>query len=912
MNEKISRFKSLLVATSVLSMVTFSSAMGSEVDDIPLANADIGNQATLTYQTLGGVNKLLQSNIVITRINQTYAIALDPDRTTTIFKGKTALFNHTLTNYGNGTDNFEITHNYDTSRDVKIYLDTNNNGILEPGEQEIVPTDRKYIINDLGPWESQSIIVRVPTKPGETGTGFEGVLTAKSLGAIKAGVSGVEDTATETINFTADANVGVYKALSSASGASDITREITVYVKVFNDSTTPGTEAVLTDELNTKFTYVENSAKWQGFDKDSTVSLTDNNYNQDGIKYSVNKGEGESEKDTITFTVMTVPNETPIESKGGVLSFKVLVKENEPVGSIQNTVKYTFKSGDTPVLDRTSNTVTYSILKYVRATFTGDTIENAQAGQELRFVNVFTNNGNASEIYNLEVADKFFPTGTTFRVTLQTPGQNERPALDTNGDSIIDTGLVDISETVNVILYAQLPNNITNLQSNYTVRKVATSTHTPTYNVNALDTLKTLTAATVDLTNTQSLGENANAPGKGLGPEQSPVTQISLNPGQTGNFILHINNTSTYITDNFKLEVSTKADFSDQILPAGVTVKFKEGGGAEITTTTSILPKTSQRIDAEVSIALNTTAKTVPLYFRVTSLTTGARDVKYDSVTVNAIRNISITPNNTGSTYAGGQVIYTHTVRNNGNVLEGDGAASQINILTTETLTQWTTEIFIDSNGNGIFDVGIDTPFRDFATIGGLNPSEEVKIFARITAPIGAPAAVINKTTIRPDVTIGTYPIPAIITVATDATTVLAEDLTIVKSQKLSPGETYTTELQKADVKATIYYKIEVKNTGDADAKNVQIRDTVPHFTTMLSGTGAGEGTTYKASYRITDAKGVDGDFKVAETQPDNGKRGEVIANVGILEPNEKATLYFQVKIDDIPDHPGKPVKPGS
>lgn len=901
MKEKVSKFKSLLVAASVLSMVTYSSAMGAARDDIPLANYDIGNQATLTYQTLGGVNKLLQSNIVLTRINQTYALTLDPDREVSIFKGKIALFNHTLTNYGNGTDNFEISHNYDASRGVKIYLDANNNGVLEPDEQEIVPTSGKYIINDLGPWESQSIIVRVPTTTADTES-FSKKLTAKSLGS---GKDAISDSATETITFTADATVGVYKALSSASGTSDITREITVYVKVFNDSTTPGTEAALTDKLNTKFTYVENSAKWQEFDKDSTISLSDS-YDQGGIKYSVNKGGGESGEDIITFTVATVPQTTPIESKGGLLSFKVLVKENEPVGTIPNKITYSFNDGE-QVRSKESNTVTYTVLKYVSATFEGDTIENAQAGQELRFVNVFKNIANASEIYNLEVADKFFPTGTTFRIALQSKDQNERPALDTNGDNIIDTGLVAIDETLNVILYAQLPNNITNIQSDYTVRKVATSTHTPTYNVNALDTLKTLTAATVDLTNTQSLGENANAPGKGLGPEQSPVTQISLNPGQTGNFVLHINNTSAYITDSFKLEVSTKADFSDKLLPEGVTVKFKEGGGAEITTTTSILPKTSQRIDAEVSIALNTTAKTVPLYFRVTSLTTGARDVKYDSVTVNAIRNISITPNNTGSTYAGGQVIYTHTVRNNGNVLEGDGAASEVNIITTETLTQWTTEIFIDSNGNGIFDIGIDTPFRDFATIGGLDPSEEVKIFARVTAPIGAPAAAVNTTTIRPDVTIGTYPIPAITTIATDATTVLAEDLTITKSQKLTSTEPYTTNPQNAKIKATIYYKIEVKNTGKIKAENVKIIDTVPHFTTILSGTGEGEGPKFKASYRITDALGVDGPFKVAETQPVSGKRGEIIANVGGLGPNEKATLYFQVKIDDTPDYPGKP-----
>lgn len=898
MKEKVSKFKSLLVATSVLSMVTYSSAMGSMKDEIPLANYDIGNQATLTYQTLGGTNKLLRSNIVLTTINQTYALALDPDRAVTVTAGKDALFNHTLTNYGNGTDSYEITHGY-TGRTVTMYLDSNNNSVLDPGEIEIVPVGGKYTINDLGAWESQSIIVRVSTGASET-TPVTTTLTAKSLGGTKT------DTATETISYTAKANVGVYKALSSASGASDVAREVTVYLKVFNDSPTYAKDTKLTDTLNTKFTYIENSAKWQAYGTDTATAITDGQSTEE-IVYTVNKKNSDGTgNDVINFTVKNVPQNTLVESKGGVLSFKVLVKEGETVGAITNKATFEFKSGEetTLIKDKESNTVTYTVLKYVRATFTGDTVANAQAGQEIRFVNVFKNVANAPEIYNLAIADKFFPVGTTFRMTLQTPGQGERPALDNNGDGIVDTGLVEINETVNVILYAKLPQNITNLQSNYTVKKVATSTHTPTYNLNVLDTLTTLIAATVDLTNNQDLAENANAPGKGVGPEQSPVTQISLNPGQTGNLVLYVNNTSSYITDTFKLEVSTKADFSDQNLPAGIGVKFKISGGVEVTTTTPILPNNSLRVDAEVSVALNTTAKTVPLYFRVTSLTTGAKDIKYDAVTVNAIRNVSITPNNTGSTYAGGQVIYTHTVRNNGNVLEGDGNASNVFIVLSETQTWAATDVFLDTNGNGIFDIGIDTPFGDFATIGGLTPGQEVKIFTRVAAQVGAPAGSINVTTVRPDVTIGTYSTPAIVTVATDTTTILAEDLTIIKGQKLNAGGTYVTTTQKANPEDFIYYRIEVKNNGAVDAKNVQIKDTVPYFTKIISGTGAGEGTEYKASYIVTDAQGTTSAFKIAETQPASGTRGEIIANVGTLKPNEKATLYFQVKIDSVPTKP--------
>ncbi|MGL5645815.1 hypothetical protein, partial [Cetobacterium sp.] len=305
MKEKVSKFKSLLVAASVLSMVTYSSAMGAVRDDIPLANYDIGNQATLTYQTLGGVNKLLQSNIVLTTINQTYALALDPNRTVEVTAGNDALFNHTLTNYGNGTDSFKITHNY-TERTIKMYLDSNNNGVLDAGENEIVPSNGEYLINEVGPWESQSIIVRVSTKgnPAET-VQVDGILTAKSVGDATQ-----TDSATETITFTQKANVGVYKALSSASGTSDVAREVTVYLKVFNDSPTNAKEAKLVDILNTKFTYIENSAKWQAYGTDTATAITDGQ-TTGGIIYTVDKKNSDGTgNETINFTVEEVPGNT--------------------------------------------------------------------------------------------------------------------------------------------------------------------------------------------------------------------------------------------------------------------------------------------------------------------------------------------------------------------------------------------------------------------------------------------------------------------------------------------------------------------------------------------------------------------------------------------------------------------------
>ncbi len=896
-----SKIKSLLFTSAVLGAFTFNTAAGAS--SIPFANTDIGNQATLTYQTLGGQAKMLQSNIVITTINQAYAVQLEPNREVQAVAGKDVYFNHTLTNYGNGVDSFTIKHDYGSDRGVVMYLDANNNAVLDPGENPLeINAQGEVNIPEIDPWKGVGIIVKVKTKSDDTGI-ISGKLTATSRGD-----SSKTDEASEKITIITTANLNVYKALSSSQGASDIAREVTIYLKVYNESSTEAKVAEVTDSLNTKFNYIDNSAKWQDFGSNTSVAIADNNGAVKGVEYNVVKRASESGSDKITLKLPNVSGNTSIASTGGVLSFKVMVKEGEAVATLPNEATYKFKTFDATgeYIEGTSNKVNYSILKYVRAQFSGDTILSGQAGEELRFVNVFKNIANAAEVYNLSISDKFFPVGTTFRLALQTPGGQERPVLDNNGDLIYDTGVVGINETVNVVLYAQLPTNITNIQSNYTVKKIATSVHTPTYNVNALDTLNTLRAATVDLTNNQSLSENKNAPGQGVGPEQSPVTQIALRPGESGNFILHVNNTSSYITDTYRLDVSTRADFSDQTIPAGVSVKFISGGGAEVTSTSPILPNNSERINVKVDIALNTTAKTVPLYFRVTSVITGSKDIKYDSITVSAVRDISITPNNTGSTYAGGQVIYTHTVRNNGNVLEGDGRASEVNIVAREAYSQWSTEIFMDTNGNGIFDIGIDTPFRDFATIGGLVPGQEVKIFARVSSEVGTPAGQVNTTTISAEVTIGTYPLEASVTVATDKTTILAEDLTITKKQKLELTGKYTSEPQKTDPGKNIFYRIDVKNDGQVDAKNVVIRDTVPYYTTQISGDTLGEGIVNKASYVITSAQGTQGAFKAAEVQPGNGNRGDIVAQVGVLRPGETATLYFQVKVDSIPTVPAQ------
>ncbi|MGL4865100.1 COG1470 family protein [Cetobacterium sp.] len=884
----------------MLSLVAGTSAYGALASNVPLANTDIGNQAYVSYYTEANLQKFLQSNIVITRINSVYNLALAPDRTTTVTRGNAAVFNHTLTNTGNIIDSYDLRHGFEDDRGVKIYVDRNNNGILDSGEAELIPILGKYRITDIDPGAKVSLLVVVPTKVADDIGGINNKIFAKSIGNSQLG----EVFVTDTINFLTGGNAIVYKALSKASGSSETDQEITVFLKIANDDPLASNIAQsfkLIDTLNADFKYIPGSGKWKNYNGIDTV-LTDaedeekDSQNNQPIKFKVDNNE-------LTFELPNgIPGNNQLSSPNGYLEFKVKVVANTPVKTIPNTASYSFTPTGGNLTSRSSNTVNYDVLKFVRATFTGQHIPVGQAGETLRFVNKFINTANAPERYSLTLSDEFFPTGTTFRLAMESregEGLIERPILDTNGDGKIDTGLVGVGEanSVNVILYATLPINMSNPGSDYKIVKNATSTFTPTYIVKANDTLGTIRISTVDITNDFSVSEKPNdAPGIGLGPERNPVTQINLNPGAVGNFVLHINNTSQYVEEQYTLEVSTKPDFSTTTLPAGVTVKFKQGGGAEVTKTVKINPQGSQRIDAEVTVSPTAGAAVVPLYFRATSLTTGARDIKYDSLSINAVRSVQIIPNLTGETYAGGNIVYTHQVRNGGNVLEGDGLASSVILGVKESLAQWRTETFIDTNKNGIFEVGIDIPFVDFATIGGLKPGEQVTIFARVFAPLGAPAGANNITTITPNVTQGTYSTTPTVTSAVDTTKVLAEKLTISKWQRLTPNGSWITAVQNANPGEKIYYRVQVKNTGTNEANTISLRDTVPFYTNIIYGVD----NVPKPSWEIKNAAGVVVTSGEITNRPENNTRGEISIDVDTLPAGHTLDMYFTVKINPL------------
>src|SRR5262249_33779542 len=133
----------------------------------------------------------------------------------------------------------------------------------------------------------------------------------------------------------------------------------------------------------------------------------------------------------------------------------------------------------------------------------------------------------------------------------------------------------------------------------------------------------------------------------------------------------------------------------------------------------------------------------------------------------------------------GGFVVYAHTLTNTGNVAEGNGTVSTVALSRGDSQAGWSSALYWDTNGSGIFDAG-DLPIADLSTLGGLAPGASVRLFAQVFAPAGAPLGQLNTTTVTATTSNGTYvsavPAPAS---ATDATTIINGQLTIAKAQSM-------------------------------------------------------------------------------------------------------------------------------
>ena len=852
-------------------------AMPGGLAAAPLAGTQIGNQASATYTDSNGVAQTATSNLVITTVLPVYGVNVEQALTQTAVPASTASFPVSVTNLGNDDDSFTLAVTDPAGgtfacTSVAIYADADGNG---------APDNFTNLSgSNVGPVGPGLVATFVATcqVPGTATAGNQNVIRVTATSVADAGQT---DSVLDTIDVTSNAVVTVTKAMSASSGAPG-SGPYTVTLTYTNNGNATATGVTLSDALDANFAYVPASGAWSAA---GGVTLTDasNADVQGAAPNQIVYDFAVTSADTVTAVISQV-----LPGQSGTLTFQVNVDATALPGVLPNTATVSYDDDGnvaTPPINGTSNTTFFTVTPTAGVSIVGPApIASAAPGSTVVFTNVLTNDGDSPDTFDIRLQNSTFPPGTGFFLYRS---DGVTPLVNGGGDPALpDTPTVAAGATYNVVLRVVLPPAV--VGGPYSVEKAAISVNDPSVTSvpPATDTLTTIAAGTVDVTNPTG--------GVGQGPEATPVETQSTNPGTTVSFTLTVTNTSV-AANNYDLAASddstdTGAPGLDNLtLPAGWTVVFRNGGST-IANTGPIGAGASLTIAADVTVPAGTAAVPAPgqsLFFQARSPVTSALDVKHDAVIVNTIRNVVITPDNTGQVFPGGSVVYAHTLTNNGSVPEPVGT---ITLSSAESGGLWASQIFRDVNGNGVLDGG-DTPITGPADVPVLAPGASLAILVRVNAPPGAPVGSINTTTVTatPSAVVnGTA--PSAPDSAVDTTSVVSGNLTLQKEQALdnapcdgSANTAYGTGALSALPGTCILYRITASNAGTSNITTLIVSDATPTATTQ--------------SKLTTVTPGGAGNI----TEPGVGGTGTIqvdVGAVGPLTPGSSVVVEFGVQIE--------------
>ena len=845
------------------------------LESAPPAGTSIGNQASATYTDASNTPRSTTSNIAITIVQQVASFTLTADGARFSPPGAQVVYPHTVVNTGNGTDTFNLTvvnnaagDNFDLNS-LALYVDANGDGL----------PDNATPITTTGPLAAGATFrfVAMGIVPGAETSGRTAIITVTAVGTTTATPAPAQSN-TDTTTVTGNAVINVTKSISAASGPAG-SGPYTVTLTYNNIGNSAATNLNLLDVIPAGMAYAAGSARWS---ITGTTVLTDasNSDAQGTAPDTIIYDYGITVAGRVTAVVARI-----LPGQSGTLTFQVNIPAGTSAGLIQNTATYSYDPGTgAPVGPFNSNTADFNVTQTAAVTITGQTIATASQAGTVMFTNVVRNTGNGVDTFDISVSSGTFPIGTTFNL-FQSDGNT--PLVDSSGNGIPDTGPLGTNQTYNVILRVTLPGNVSG-GGPYTAIKSARSRVDTAVFASANDVLTAITANSVDVT--------ANAPlpaglGAGAGPEASAVVTNISNAGTVSRFTLYVNNTSAG-ADTYSLLGGTDPTFASLALPPGWSVVFRNAGNAVISSTGVIPAGGNMLVYADVTIPAGQTPVTTDLYFRALSPSTSTQDRLHAAVVVNPVRALVLSPNNSATAFPGGVVVYSHLLRNNGNVVEGAGTGSSVTLSVTHSQSGWSSVIYYDIDNNGII-TGADPVVTNltFVSAGGagLAPGETVGLLVRIFVPPGAALGTVDSATFSATTVNGTYtaPVPPV-TSATDTTTVVAGDVTLVKEQALdanldgTPDGAYSTAqiTTGALPGRAIRYRITVTNVGTAPATTVRVFDTTPAFTTY---TTTGPAATTIGSVVAT---------------PANGASGALEFNIGTLNPGQSAVVTFGVIIE--------------
>ncbi|MCK4107948.1 DUF11 domain-containing protein [Acinetobacter radioresistens] len=878
------------------------SLLGSQaIAAAPLAGTNISNVATASYTDNTGTERVVTSNEVKTLVAQVGSFTLEANRAAQTTANGQVTFSHILTNTGNGSDKFAIsltdiddtttTFDFENSK-FAIYIDRNKDGVAD-SKVALTATDRI----ELAAGESVGLVV-VATTPS---TALANQLDKLQVSATAQSValydsSAITKSNIDTTTITTGAVMQITKAASVSVTQAGQEVEYTLTFK--NTGNATATNVAIFDVLPATVQFVAGSARYNG----SSVALTDAKDALDKFEVSGNK---------FLFNIDSVAANT-----SGKLTFKVKVLDSTSAGDIKNTA-YVDPDGklgtsggpnipliitDVPDNAPTDPTTVPSNPSIVTVTgkfdgsindsvlnsFKDGTIPGAPVDDRIILAGkqgvpvvfgdsttegdmiVVHNRGNTADSYTLTVDKTSLPAGSIVEI-LKADGKTP---VTSNNTGPIAAGSYEIYIVRVTFQNGAVVNNN---------QIILTSTSDANKGTDKLTlVVSSLQANTVDLV---SKADSTTELGTGPGNSTS-VKTVTTPPAIPATFDITIKNTGN-IPDNYIINVPN--------IPTGWTAEVFEKDGLGNCTATKVTNSGNIANGAAKSFCLvvtppaGTPADIVTgkdIKVEISSPATGTKDDITFNVKVAEQRQLTFTPDRQGQIAPGGTTVYSHTLTNTGNVLEGE-TKYPVEINWSSTLSGMNTSVYVDLNKNGIVDanelvIGATAAERNASLTAilaqtngaGLSQNESVTILVKVEAPATATAGEADTTIVTFKPTGSNKPADVIVT---DRTVINLGQIRLVKTQAVADCTTTPTVYGTTDLQAKpgqcVYYKIVATNDGNASATNIVISDMVPSYTKLFTGS-----------------------LKPASAIQTNG---QVRYTVNTLTPATSATLEFAVKIDD-------------
>ncbi|HOJ30620.1 MAG TPA: hypothetical protein PK165_02345 [bacterium] len=422
--------KLLLLAVGLLAAGMFiapsAMALGTPAGTV------ISNQAYVDYKDANGNPKTrVYSNTVTTVVSQVAGVSIEPATAAKSgLAGGTVYYGVTVCNTGNGPDTINLALSGNTWAAV-IYFDTNGDGIWDPVNETTTVTNTGVLAADA--CYKVLVVVTIPS----------GVANGATDSVIITGTSQFNNTVSDTGTYTTTAESAVFDINKYVidTPTNPVPGDIITYkLTGHNAGSAPTQDIRAEDIIPAGTTYVPGSMRFGPATAtyDAATPLTDAN---DGYEVS---GIGAYFDGTKVVYVRDQFN----AGDTGAFFFKVQVNSGALENtSISNFITAYYKHYGLPTeYSATSNTTSTTIGLKASVDLDPNRTGTGNPGDQIVYSFTATNNGNAADRINITIPSSTMGWTWTIWVDADSNGipgtDGDYILTDTNGDGIIDTGIL--------------------------------------------------------------------------------------------------------------------------------------------------------------------------------------------------------------------------------------------------------------------------------------------------------------------------------------------------------------------------------------------------------------------------------------------------------------------------------------